>query len=103
MLLVETDDDLRPLVSQVLDQAVVQAAVARAGVEGDVRDLERAQHLGDGVAHPFQSHVRLQPAVIIEPFMAQIVGGFLLHQLGRWEVLGLDLETYAERIRSARR
>jgi hypothetical protein len=26
---------------------------------------------------------------------------FLLHQLGRWKVLGLDLETYAERIRAA--
>jgi hypothetical protein len=26
---------------------------------------------------------------------------FLLHQLGRWRVLGLDLPTYAERIRSA--
>jgi hypothetical protein len=26
---------------------------------------------------------------------------FLLHQLGRWKVLGLDLPTYAERIRSA--
>ena len=28
---------------------------------------------------------------------------FLLHRLGRWEVLGLDLPTYAERIRAARR
>ena len=26
---------------------------------------------------------------------------FLLHQLGRWEVLGLDLPTYADRIRAA--
>ena len=26
---------------------------------------------------------------------------FLLHQLGRWRVLGLDLPTYAERIRAA--
>ena len=28
---------------------------------------------------------------------------FLLHQLGRWKVLGLDLPTYAERIREAHR
>jgi aromatic-ring opening dioxygenase LigAB LigA subunit len=28
---------------------------------------------------------------------------FLLHQLGRWEVLGLDLPTYAQRIRDAHR
>ena len=28
---------------------------------------------------------------------------FLLHQLGRWEVLGLDLPRYAERIRAAHR
>ena len=26
---------------------------------------------------------------------------FLLHQLGRWQVLGLDLRLYAERIRAA--
>jgi hypothetical protein len=26
---------------------------------------------------------------------------FLLHQLGRWQVLGLDLPTYAQRIREA--
>ena len=26
---------------------------------------------------------------------------FLLHQLGRWKVLGLELPTYAERIRAA--
>jgi hypothetical protein len=26
---------------------------------------------------------------------------FLLHQLARWEVFGLDLPTYAERIRAA--
>jgi hypothetical protein len=26
---------------------------------------------------------------------------FLLHQLGRWKVLGLDLPTYADRIRAA--
>ena len=28
---------------------------------------------------------------------------FLLHQLGRWRVLGLDLPLYAERIREAHR
>ena len=28
---------------------------------------------------------------------------FLLHQLGRWQVLGLDLPLYAERIREAHR
>jgi hypothetical protein len=26
---------------------------------------------------------------------------FLLHQLGRWEVLGLDLPTHGERVRAA--
>ena len=28
---------------------------------------------------------------------------FLLHQLGRWQVLGLDLPSYAQRIREAHR
>jgi hypothetical protein len=31
------------------------------------------------------------------------VNHFLLHQLGRWNVRGLDLPTYAERIRRAHR
>lgn len=28
---------------------------------------------------------------------------FLIHQLGRWEVLGLDLKTHGDRVRAAER
>jgi hypothetical protein len=28
---------------------------------------------------------------------------FLIHQLGRWEVLGLDLKTHGDRVRAAQR
>jgi hypothetical protein len=48
-LLVQAEQHLRPLVAEVVDDAVVQAAVARAGVEREVRDVERAQHGSDGV------------------------------------------------------
>jgi hypothetical protein len=47
----------------------------------------------------------------VQALLAGDVGGlskmgcnhFLLHQLGRWQVLGLDLPLYAERIRAAHR
>ena len=37
-------------VAEVVDEAVVQTAIARAGVQRDVRDVERAQRLGHRVA-----------------------------------------------------
>ena len=43
---------LRRAIAQVVHQAVVQPAVARARVQCNVRDVERAQHLGDDVAAP---------------------------------------------------
>ena len=50
VLLVEAEQHLRPLVAEVVDEAVVQPAEARARIERDVGDVERAQRLGDRVA-----------------------------------------------------
>ena len=44
VLVVQAQDHLRRAVAEVVDEAVVQPAVARAGIERDVRDVERAQH-----------------------------------------------------------
>ena len=49
-LLVQAEQHLRPRIAEVIDQAVVQAAVAGAGVERDVGNVERAQRLGGDVA-----------------------------------------------------
>ena len=49
-LLVQAEQQLRPFVAEIVDQAVVQSAVARAGIDGDIGDVERAQRIGDDVA-----------------------------------------------------
>ena len=49
-LLVQAQQHLRRGVADVVDEAVVQAAIARAGIERDVGNVEVAQHLGDDVA-----------------------------------------------------
>ena len=50
--LVQAQQHLRARIAEVVDDAVVQAAVARAGVEREVGDIEGAQHRGDRVAAP---------------------------------------------------
>ena len=52
MFLVDAQQQLRTLVAEIVDQAVVQAAIARAGRERDVGDFQRAQHLRHRVAAP---------------------------------------------------
>ena len=47
----------------MVDQAVVQAAEARARRERDVRDLERAQQLRDRVAAPCGDGLRLRTSI----------------------------------------
>jgi len=47
VLLVQAQDDLGRVIAQVIDQAVVEAAVARAGSECDVGNAEAAQRLRD--------------------------------------------------------
>ena len=48
-LLVQAEQHLRRGIAEVIDEAVVQAAIARAGIERDVGNVERAQRVGDDV------------------------------------------------------
>jgi hypothetical protein len=49
-LLVQTEQHLRRLVAEEIHNGVVQPAIARAGIERDVGDFQRAQRVGDHVA-----------------------------------------------------
>ena len=57
-LLVQAEQHLRPLVPEVIDDRIVQPAVARAGIQREIGDVERAQHRRDGVATPVLRGVR---------------------------------------------
>ena len=52
MVLVQAQDDAGILVAEMIDEAVVKAAIARAGVEADIRDAETPQHLRRDIAAP---------------------------------------------------
>jgi hypothetical protein len=47
---VQAQQHLRLHIPQVIDQAIVETAIASARIQRDVRNLERAQRLGDDVA-----------------------------------------------------
>ncbi len=49
-LFVQAQQHLRRGVADVIDQAVVQAAIARPGIERDIGNVEIAQHLGHDIA-----------------------------------------------------
>ena len=50
VLLVQTQQHPRILVAEIIDDAVVQAAIARAGIERDIGHIERAKRLGHHIA-----------------------------------------------------
>jgi hypothetical protein len=50
--LVDAEQKLRPRVAEIVDEAVVQPAKARAGGQRDVGDRELAQELRDRIAAP---------------------------------------------------
>src|SRR5207302_6465154 len=50
VLLVQAQKYLRIAIAEIVDEAVVQAAEARAGNERDIGQRERAQRVGDDVA-----------------------------------------------------
>ena len=49
-LLVQAEQHLRPLVAEIIHQAIVQAAIAGAGIERDIGNVKRAQRIGHHVA-----------------------------------------------------
>src|SRR5580658_2453491 len=52
MVLVQAQDNAGILVAEMIDQAVVKTAIARAGVEADILDAETPQHLRRDIAAP---------------------------------------------------
>ena len=48
--LVQAEQHLRPLIAEIVDQTVVQAAIAGARIERDIGNVERAQRVGHHVA-----------------------------------------------------
>ena len=69
-LLVQAEQHLRRRVAEIIDQAVVQAAIARAGIERDVGDVEVAQGLGHHVA----AEARRVAARLIRPLDRRDLG-----------------------------
>jgi hypothetical protein len=74
-----------------------------------VHEPELRQALADAPLPALRAFVPPLSEREIEALLAGDVGAlslmganhFLLHQLGRWQLFGLDLPTYAERIRAA--
>src|SRR5262249_2570435 len=59
VILVHAQQDRRHLVAEMIDEAVVQTAIAGARVEADIADAEAAQHLRGDVAAPADGFVDL--------------------------------------------
>jgi hypothetical protein len=67
------------------------------------RDLERAPEATLRAVQPRLSEEEIQMLLAGDVGALATLGTnhFLLHQLGRWGLLGLDLPTHGERIRAA--
>ena len=52
MILMQAKKHLRRAVAEIIHQAVVKAAIARAGIEADKGDAKSPEHLGRDVAAP---------------------------------------------------
>ena len=50
MFFMQAEQHFRAFVTQIIDDGIMQAAIARAGIERDIGQIERAQRLGDDVA-----------------------------------------------------
>ena len=68
VLLVQADEHFRVTIAEIVDEAVVQAAIARSGHQRDVAQVEPPQHLGDRVRAPAEPGVGLahQPVLVVE-------------------------------------
>ena len=57
VILMQAQQHLRIPVSEIVDKAVVEAAIARTGIQRDVLDTEASQHLGRHVASPTHASI----------------------------------------------
>jgi len=48
--LVQAEQHLRPLIAEIIDEAVVQPAIAGPRIEGDIGDVSCAQRIGHNIA-----------------------------------------------------
>ena len=53
VVLVQAKQHLRRAIAQVVHETVVEAAIAGAGIQGDVGDVKATQHLRRNIAFPF--------------------------------------------------
>ena len=53
----QADNHLRIAVAEIINDAVVESAIARAGHQGDILEVEPSGHFGNDIAAPF--HLRL--------------------------------------------
>ena len=64
MVLVQAEQHLRVFVAKIVDDGVVEPAIAGARIQRDVLDPEPAQHLGRDVAGPFHLPVAAQRGAV---------------------------------------
>ncbi len=57
MFLVQANQHLRVVVAEIVDDGIVEAAIAGAGHQGHVLEVTLARHLGDGVGDPAHARV----------------------------------------------
>ena len=75
-LLVQAQQHARPAIAEVVDEAVVQAAIARARVQCDIGDVEFADRRGDRVAAPdlVRRRARQWPVDLIPGSLHRLLG-----------------------------
>ena len=68
MFLMQADQHLRIAVAEVIDHAVMQAAIARARRQRNIAQVKAAQHLGHGVRRPAKLGIAFgdQPVLVVE-------------------------------------
>src|SRR5215469_8696521 len=59
MILMQAENDAGVFVAEMIDDAVVKAAIAGARIEADIADAEAPQHLGGDIAAPGHAAVGL--------------------------------------------
>ena len=71
--LVQTEQHLRRLVAQEVDDRIVQPAIARAGIEREIGNVERAQHRRDAVAAPVFLRLRNRRRNVTQNFASHLI------------------------------
>ena len=65
MFFMQADHHLRITIAEIVDETVMQAAIARAWCQGDVAQIKTAQHLSHGVRGPAQLRIGLLDQLVL--------------------------------------